>query len=160
MRPLYLLLGSNLGDRVSFLQEAFDRLSGIFGESGQKSSLYETAAWGLENQPAFLNQALLFQTDLPPDQVLAHTQQIEQDLGRERKERWGARVIDIDILLYGNTILETQNLTIPHPHLHQRRFTLAPLAELSPSFVHPVLKKTIAQLLADCPDPLEVTLMC
>ncbi|AMM52641.1 2-amino-4-hydroxy-6-hydroxymethyldihydropteridine pyrophosphokinase [Rufibacter sp. DG15C] len=159
MKPLFLLLGSNLGDRVSYLQEAYLQLSAIFGESGQKSSMYETAAWGVEDQPAFLNQALLFHLDLPPLEILAFTQQVEQDLGRERKERWGARVIDIDILLYGNTVLETPTLTIPHPHLHQRRFTLAPLAELAPEFDHPVLGQTIAQLLAVCPDTLPVRLI-
>ncbi|GAA4301272.1 2-amino-4-hydroxy-6-hydroxymethyldihydropteridine diphosphokinase [Nibribacter koreensis] len=160
MKPLFLLLGSNLGDRVSYLQEAYHRLSAVFGETGQKSSLYETAAWGLEAQPAFLNQALLFHSDLPATELLTITQHVEQELGRERKERWGARVIDVDILLYGNTILHTLTLTIPHPHLHLRRFTLAPLVELAPDFIHPILEKTMAQLLADCPDPLEVRLMC
>jgi 2-amino-4-hydroxy-6-hydroxymethyldihydropteridine diphosphokinase len=159
MKPLFLLLGSNLGDRVSYLQEACRQLSALFGESGQKSSLYETAAWGVEDQPAFLNQALLFHSDIPALEVLAFTQQVEQDLGRERKERWGARVIDIDILFYGNTVLETPTLTIPHPHLHQRRFTLAPLAELAPQFVHPVLNQTIEQLITVCLDPLEVKLI-
>ncbi|WP_207434969.1 2-amino-4-hydroxy-6-hydroxymethyldihydropteridine diphosphokinase [Sabulibacter ruber] len=156
MNNLYLLLGSNLGDRVFYLTEAERRLSALFGKTIQKSKLYETAAWGLEDQPSFLNQVLVYRTGFSPRVVLALTQRIEQELGRIRKERWGARVIDIDILFYGPQVIETDLLHLPHPQLHLRRFTLAPLAEVAPELVHPVLQKTISQLLEECPDPLEV----
>ncbi|WP_205502077.1 2-amino-4-hydroxy-6-hydroxymethyldihydropteridine diphosphokinase [Rufibacter psychrotolerans] len=156
MTPIYLLLGSNLGDRLFYLREAAAQLSAVFGKTVQKSKLYETAAWGLEDQPPFLNQVLVFETRFTPRVVLALTQRIEQDLGRIRKERWGARVIDIDVLFYGQEILETPQLHLPHPQLHLRRFTLTPLAEVAPEFVHPVLQKTMTQLLQECPDPLEV----
>ncbi|WP_210465461.1 2-amino-4-hydroxy-6-hydroxymethyldihydropteridine diphosphokinase [Rufibacter roseolus] len=156
MTPLFLLLGSNLGDRVFYLSEATNRLAALFGKTVQKSKLYETAAWGLEDQPSFLNQVLVFHTGFSPKVVLALTQRIEQELGRIRKERWGARVIDIDILFYGQNVVNTPELHLPHPQLHLRRFTLAPLAEVAPDFVHPVLQKTIKNLLAECPDELEV----
>ncbi|WP_181306836.1 2-amino-4-hydroxy-6-hydroxymethyldihydropteridine diphosphokinase [Rufibacter sp. XAAS-G3-1] len=156
MPKLYVLLGSNLGDRVFYLTEATTRLAAVFGKTALKSKFYETAAWGLTNQPSFLNQVLVFDTSLSPKVVLALTQQIEQELGRIRKERWGARVIDIDLLFYGQEILETPHLHLPHPQLHLRRFTLTPLAEVAPEFIHPVLQKTIAELLAECPDELEV----
>jgi 2-amino-4-hydroxy-6-hydroxymethyldihydropteridine diphosphokinase len=158
MPTLYLLLGSNLGDRTFYLEEAIFRLGAVLGETAVKSSRYETAAWGLTDQPAFLNQVLAFETLLSPEKILAVTQQVEQDLGRIRKERWGARVIDIDLLFYGQQVLETPALHLPHPQLHLRRFTLLPLAEIAPDFQHPVLKKTISELEADCLDELEVTL--
>ena len=120
------------------------------------SNIFETAAWGLENQPHFLNQALAVQTGLPPKELLSCLLQIEKSLGRERDAKWGPRLIDIDILLYNDWVIHEEGLTIPHPQLHNRRFVLQPLSELAPEMMHPVLKKTIAELLAQCPDPLEV----
>src|SRR5690606_6131161 len=124
----------------------------------QSSSLYETAAWGKTDQPAFLNQVLEVKTVLSPEQVLQGINQIEQELGRIRHEHWGARVIDIDILFYDQLILQTQRLTIPHPQLHLRRFTLLPLSEIAPQLMHPVLNQPVTQLLQDCPDKLPVHL--
>ncbi|ALI97818.1 2-amino-4-hydroxy-6-hydroxymethyldihydropteridine diphosphokinase [Rufibacter tibetensis] len=158
MNSLFLLLGSNLGDRIFYLTEATSRLESVFGKTVQKSNLYETAAWGLTDQPAFLNQVLVFETSFSPKVVLALTQRIEQELGRIRKERWGARVIDVDVLFYGEQILETDTLHLPHPQLHLRRFTLLPLAQVAPDFVHPIYQKTILKLLDECPDTLEVKL--
>ena len=120
------------------------------------SALYETAPWGVKEQPAFLNQVAEVQTDLAPEEVLRHVLEIEQRLGRVRYERWGARHLDIDILYFDSLAMDTARLTIPHPRLHERRFTLVPLAELLPDYVHPVLGQTTLELLTACPDEGEV----
>ena len=153
---LYLLLGANLGDRAQTLRRATDLIAGCVGKVVQQSGLYETAPWGITDQPAYLNQVLAVETMLEPEAVLVHTQGIEQKLGRVRYEKWGARVIDIDILYYDNRVIQSDTLTIPHPYLHQRRFTLVPLAKIAPEFVHPLLQKTTAELLAECADTGQV----
>jgi 2-amino-4-hydroxy-6-hydroxymethyldihydropteridine diphosphokinase len=154
----YLLLGANLGDRKATFQQARHRIEATIGETVIASSIYETAAWGLENQQAFLNQVLAVQTQLPPLMLLSQINFLEAELGRVREIRWGARVIDIDILFYGDLVLQTQRLTIPHPELANRRFTLVPLSEIVPDLVHPVLQLTTTELLALCPDNLRVNL--
>ena len=156
MPKVYLLLGSNLGDRQNLLAEARKQIGLQIGLIQKTSALYETAAWGVEDQEAFLNQVLEVETVLPPEALLTRNQEIEKGLGRIRKERWGARLLDIDILFYDDLILESDNLTIPHPQLHNRRFTLVPLAEIASGLVHPVFKKTVSALLEFCPDKLEV----
>ncbi|SFG10182.1 2-amino-4-hydroxy-6-hydroxymethyldihydropteridine diphosphokinase [Pontibacter chinhatensis] len=156
MPKVYLLLGGNLGDRTLYLQQARESINRQVGTLTRSSKVYETAAWGKTDQPNFLNQVLEVQTELTPEEVLQSINGIEQELGRVRQEHWGARVIDIDILFYDDLVLQTQRLTIPHPQLHLRRFTLLPLAELAPEMVHPVLGKSINQLLQECPDELEV----
>ena len=123
---LFILLGANLGDRVSTLRRATDLISERVGLVVQQSGLYETAPWGVTDQPAFLNTVLSVETTLDPEGVLNQTQAIEQELGRVRLEKWGARIIDIDLLYYDQLRLLTGRLTIPHPYLHQRRFTLVP----------------------------------
>ena len=153
-----LLFGANLGDRVQTLQRAADLIAERVGPVVRLSELYETAPWGVADQPTYLNQVLAVETELKPEEVLARTQAIEQELGRVRLEKWGARIIDIDMLYYDQLILQTDTLTIPHPYLHQRRFTLVPLAEIAPDFVHPVLQKTTMELLMECADTSEVTL--
>ena len=158
MNSTYLLLGSNQGDREYYLIEARNRISQLPGKLVQKSGVYETAAWGLEDQASFLNQVVQFSTPLSPTTLLTQINNIEKDLGRLREVKWAARVIDIDILYFDNLVLQTPNLTIPHPHLHERRFTLVPLVELAPNFEHPGIKKTNKELLAACPDKLEVKL--
>lgn len=157
MPKLYLLLGGNLGDRTTYLQQACDKIMSQIGALRKKSSLYETAAWGKTDQPSFLNQVLEVETNLQPEALLHAIHEIEKELGRARFEHWGSRVIDIDILFYDALVLQTQRLTIPHPHLHTRRFTLVPLAEVAPDLKHPVLQKNMVQLLANCTDELEVT---
>ena len=152
----YLLLGSNLGDRVVTLHRALLALADKAGRLVAVSGVYETAAWGQEAQPAFLNQAVQLSTDLTPAQLLAACQQIEADLGRERLELWGPRTLDVDILLYDAVVLETEQLTIPHPRLPERRFALVPLADIAPAYQHPQRQQSISQLLADCPDKLPV----
>ncbi|MDQ3292095.1 MAG: 2-amino-4-hydroxy-6-hydroxymethyldihydropteridine diphosphokinase [Bacteroidota bacterium] len=156
MPTTYLLLGSNLGNRENFLLQARNLIGAKIGEIKQESGIYETAAWGLENQQAFLNQVLAVETNLAPDELIGEINFLEAELGRVRRERWGARVIDIDILYYAGSIIKTQRLTIPHPELQNRRFTLVPLTEIAPNFIHPVLGLSNQQLLEQCPDTLEV----
>lgn len=156
VHSLIVLLGANLGERAQTLHRAANLLAERIGPITAQSRLYETAAWGITNQPAFLNQVLVVETTLEPDAVLDQTQAIEHELGRVRKVKWGARVIDIDILYYDQQIIQTERLTMPHPYLHQRRFTLVPLAEVAPEFVHPVLGRTTVELLAECDDSSEV----
>ena len=156
-KPLaYLLLGSNLGDRVARLAQARLDLAASAGRIVAASALYETAAWGLEDQPAFLNQVLVMETELSAPALLTACLAAEQQQGRERLVRWAARTLDVDILLIEQEIINTPTLTVPHPALPGRRFALAPLAEVAPQLMHPVLRRTIAELLADCPDILEV----
>jgi 2-amino-4-hydroxy-6-hydroxymethyldihydropteridine diphosphokinase len=154
----FLLLGANLGDRVVTLAQAVVRIEQRVGRVVSQSNLYETAPWGVTEQPAFLNQVLSVETTLEPEAVLAQTQAIESELGRVRHEHWGARTIDIDLLYYDQLVWQTPTLTLPHPFLHQRRFTLVPLADIAPDFIHPVLRKTTLGLLADCDDTGTVTI--
>ncbi len=150
--PVFLLLGANLGEREATLKQAVQLISERIAPVMAQSQLYETAPWGVIDQPAFLNQVIQIQTELSPKKVLEQTLKIEKHLGRERRLRWGARVIDIDILYYEHFILEDSDLHLPHPRLHERRFTLVPLVEIAPDFVHPVLKKTNRELLEKCTD--------
>ncbi len=156
LKKTYLLLGANLGDRAVTFHQAISLIAERIGPVIQQSGLYETAPWGVTAQPAFLNQVLAIETRLEPEAVLTQTQAIEQELGRVRLEKWGARLIDIDLLYFDQLVLQTDRLTIPHPYLHQRRFTLVPLVEIASDFVHPVLTKTNAMLLAECEDEGEV----
>lgn len=149
---VFLLLGANLGEREAMLAKAAQLIAEQIAPITAQSYLYETAPWGVTDQPAFLNQVLELKTALLPEEVLAQTLVIEKRLGRERRMRWGARVIDIDMLYFADVILETEELHLPHPRLHQRRFTLVPLAEIAPDFVHPVLQKTNRELLNECTD--------
>ena len=152
----YLLLGSNLGDRAALLAAARQELAETAGEIVAESGLYETAAWGRADQPAFLNQALAIRTWRRPEALLAACQAAEQRAGRQRREHWGSRTLDVDILLFGAEIIATSNLVVPHPRLPERRFALVPMAEIAGPQLHPQLSETIAALLLRCPDPLPV----
>ena len=158
MKTIFLLLGGNLGDRNQNLEDARECIALKIGTIKKTSSIYQTAAWGVENQPAFLNQVVEVSSLLSPQKTLTQINEIEKKLGRKRYQKWYARTIDIDILYYENEIIVEENLKVPHPFLHQRRFTLVPLAEIAPSFVHPILKKTNAELLEECEDDLPVEL--
>ncbi|MBK0402340.1 2-amino-4-hydroxy-6-hydroxymethyldihydropteridine diphosphokinase [Adhaeribacter sp. BT258] len=155
MNNAFLLLGSNLGDRLSFLNLAITSLQKTAGEIKNLSSVYETAAWGNTEQQAFLNQVLELETSLLPEQLLAQIHHIEKAAGRVRTEHWGPRELDIDILFFGKLLVNMPNLAVPHPQLHLRRFTLLPLAEIAPDLVHPTLHKSVSELLQICPDTLE-----
>lgn len=156
MSKAYLLIGGNLGDRQDNLQKAIAMINEQCGPLIKFSSLYETAAWGLTEQPSFLNQALEISTTLNARQLMHKILQIEKEMGRVRTEKLGPRSIDIDILFFNDEIYNLPFLTIPHPELQNRRFVLTPMAEIEPQLEHPILKKTIAQLLEECPDNLEV----
>lgn len=153
MVDVFLLLGSNMGERHDLLKEAANHIAQTIAPVLKTSSVYETQAWGKTDEPDYLNQVLLVQTDMPARQVLNHVLNIEQQMGRKREVKWGARSIDIDILFYGDAIINEQGLTVPHPQLHNRRFTLEPLVEIAPHLNHPVLNQTIVRLknnLNDC----------
>jgi 2-amino-4-hydroxy-6-hydroxymethyldihydropteridine diphosphokinase len=148
LKIVYLGLGSNVGDSETLLQSALDGLNGPDLRLLRVSSLYETEPVGLREQRWFLNLAAEFETELFPKQLLHRIQKIEKELGRRRSGvRNGPRTIDIDILLYGNFVIDTEELEIPHPRYRERRFTLAPLAELNPALRDPVTRKTVAEML-------------
>ena len=153
---VFLLLGGNLGDRAKIIQNALLEIGEHIGRITAQSLVYETAAWGVTDQPAFFNQVVQVETPLLPEALLDVIHRIEASAGRVRHDKWQARILDIDILFYGDEIIGLPGLTVPHPELHNRRFTLVPLVQIAPRFVHPVSKKTAEQLLAQCPDQLEV----
>ena len=156
MNTAYLLIGGNLGDRAAYLAEAVNQISARCGHVIISSSLYETAAWGNTNQPAFYNQAICIETILEAETLLERLLAIELEMGRVREEKYGPRTIDLDILMIDDTILDTPTLTIPHPQLQNRKFALLPLVEIAPALHHPVLNKTIDEVLLNCPDTLDV----
>ena len=159
MEGIFLLLGSNLGDRKQSLARANELIRSYIGQIETSSALHVSSAWGLSDQPDFLNQVLFVKTALEPEAVLIKIQKIEHQLGRERYQKWGPRIIDIDILYFGERVVETLDLIIPHPGIPERRFTLKPLKEIAPDFIHPVLKKSISELLDLCNDSLGVQLL-
>ena len=147
---VYLSLGSNIGDRNGQLRDAIARLESQ-GQVLSVSSFYETEPVEFTDQAWFLNCALALETNKTPAQLMTSLLRIEQEMGRQRTQNKGPRTIDLDILLFGDKVLDTLHLTIPHPAMQHRRFVLAPLAEIAPSLRHPVLKKTISELLDELP---------
>lgn len=152
MAIVYLGLGTNMGNRASNLQKAREALA-TFATLKAESSLYETAAWGYTDQAPFLNQVLAIQTRISPLNLLKKLKNLEAELGREESFHWGPRLIDLDILFYGNQVIDLPTLTIPHKNLHNRAFVLVPLAEIAPNFDHPVFKKSVQDLLDMLPEP-------
>ena len=153
---IFVLLGSNLGDRDRHLNYARQEISRLAGNIVTRSSIYKTAAWGKTDQPSFLNQAILLETPLTARALLQAVLAIEEKMGRKREEKYGPRIIDIDILFYDSAIISEPGLIIPHPEMQNRRFALEPMQEIAPRLKHPLLKKTISELLKECPDKLEV----
>jgi 2-amino-4-hydroxy-6-hydroxymethyldihydropteridine diphosphokinase len=156
MKKAYLSLGSNLGDRENNLTRAMEELEEREVKILQRSAIYETEPVEIREQGWFLNCALEAETELMPRQLMNVLLDIESELGRRRRIKYGPRVIDLDILLFGSSIVKTRELVIPHPRMAERRFVLVPLAEFAAQARHPVLHRTIAELLAECPDQSEV----
>lgn len=150
MNLAYLSLGSNIGDREAQLREAIRRLDGI-GQVRKISSLYETEPVEFTQQALFLNCAVVLETSLAARELMSRLLEIERTLGRERVQKKGPRTIDIDILLLGDLVVNSSQVTIPHPAMAERRFVLEPLGEIAPEAVHPVLQKTVRELLAELP---------
>jgi 2-amino-4-hydroxy-6-hydroxymethyldihydropteridine diphosphokinase len=156
MNKIYLLLGSNMGNSKQQLTKAVKKIKKKIGTVNRLSSLYSTAAWGNTNQPDFLNQVIVATTKLTAAQTIQTILIIEKEMGRIRTKKNAPRIIDIDILFFNKEIINTKNLTVPHPQLQNRNFVLVPLNQLSPNLKHPVLNKTIHQLLRVCSDKLTV----
>ncbi len=154
MSNVFLLFGSNLGDRFNIIDDAIDRTQMAIGKIVKASSIYESAPWGFEHKNKFLNKVIILNTSYSPQSILETIQEIETKLGRIRNNtrNYSGRTIDIDILFYDDWVMNEEDLKIPHPLLHKRRFTLQPLVEIAPDFKHPVLNQTMQQLLAVCPD--------
>ena len=152
----YLLLGTNLGDRTQNLATAIAHIEEEVGALFVKSSIYETAAWGKTDQPGFLNQAIGVKSELKPLEMLKVLLEIEQKMGRVRLERWGERLIDIDMIFYGDEVLTHKDLTLPHPEMHKRRFVLVPLNEIAENFIHPIFKQKVSSILFNLTDELTV----
>jgi 2-amino-4-hydroxy-6-hydroxymethyldihydropteridine diphosphokinase len=152
---VYLSLGSNIGNREAHLREAIRRLQSA-GKLRSVSSIYETEPVEFTDQPQFLNCAVALETSSTPEQLMLQLLTIEKAMGRQRIQKKGPRTIDLDILLYGDEVVDTPGLTIPHPAMQHRRFVLEPLAEIAPEVRHPVLKKTVRRLLDELPPGQEV----
>jgi 2-amino-4-hydroxy-6-hydroxymethyldihydropteridine diphosphokinase len=156
MIKVFLLLGSNLGDRTLLLQQAMNCIEAEIAPVVKHSAVYETQSWGKTDSPDYLNQVIWIETDLSAQIILQKILNIEWKIGRVREEKWGPRLIDIDILFYGDALIDEPELQIPHPELHKRRFTLEPLAEIAPDFIHPTLFKNVLQLKNELNDNLIV----
>jgi 2-amino-4-hydroxy-6-hydroxymethyldihydropteridine diphosphokinase len=152
-----LSLGSNVGDRLNYLNLSKTAIYNLIGPIQLSSNIYETEPWGVDNQDSYLNQVVTVQTNLSPYEMLDNIHQIEKDLGRIRQIHYGPRTIDIDILYYAERNIDNEKLKIPHPHIQKRRFILVPLSEILPQMHHPLLKKTNQNLLHDVKDDGKVT---
>jgi len=156
MNISFLLIGGNEGDRMDELAKACANIEGAGWTILRRSSLYETAPWGKEDQAPFLNQALHVRGNTDAPRLMDMLLGIEEKMGRRRLEKYGSRNIDIDMLFFNEEIIHSPRLIVPHPEIQNRRFALTPMEEIAPDYVHPVLHKSIRELLAICPDKLEV----
>lgn len=155
----FLSIGSNMGDRASNVKDAIKLIEKNIGKIAKQSHVYETQPWGEPNQDPFLNLVIMINTSLEPRDMLEKISRIERELGRERKEKWGPRIIDIDILFYGKRVIRDKGLEIPHPELHKRGFVLVPMMEIAPEFEHPILMKPIDELYMECDDNNDVVML-
>lgn len=156
MNTVYLILGGNVGEVKANINEALTCIANYLGEIKEVSKYYQTAAWGKTNQPDFLNLACEVCTELDADACLISLLEIEKKLGRVRLEKWGERLIDIDILYFNNAVINTASLTVPHPELANRKFVLVPLCNIAPNFIHPILRVSNSHLLENLADDLQV----
>ena len=159
MNLIYLLIGGNLGNRIENLSIARDCIEKELGEIITASSIYQTASWGITDQPDFLNQVLLIETKFSSEEAMQSILSIEKKMGRIRSKKNASRIIDIDILFFNDEVIKRKNLTIPHPEIQNRKFVLIPLNEIAPLFQHPVFKISIQNLLSTSKDKLEVKLL-
>ena len=161
LESVFVLLGSNLGDRELLVNQASKMIGERCGKIVAKSRLYESEPWGFKSEHWFLNQVVKVETAFSPDALMEVLLEIEKELGRDRSvphEGYVSRPMDLDILYFGNEIIDTQMVKAPHPRLHERRFTLLPLCDIAPDYVHPVMKKTNLQLLDECRDAGKVNI--
>ena len=156
MNNAYLLTGGNLGNRPENLAVAANLVQQFCGKIIQSSAIYESAAWGYTDQPSFYNQAMLIETALSAEVLMEKLLYIENLMGRKRTVHMGPRIIDIDILFYNEEVIRTPDLIVPHPRIQLRKFVLKPLSEIAAAFVHPLLHKSVSELLTVCPDELDV----
>lgn len=152
----YISLGGNIGNTLEIFQNALLAIEKKLGKIIQKSSIYQTAAWGKEDQNDFLNQVILIETSFDAKKLLDSLLTIELLFERKRIERWGPRTLDLDLLSFDNQIENSESLVLPHPRIQERKFILVPLAELNPNWVHPMLRKSVSELLDNCADQLKV----
>ncbi|HLO53204.1 MAG TPA: 2-amino-4-hydroxy-6-hydroxymethyldihydropteridine diphosphokinase [Saprospiraceae bacterium] len=158
MHSYYLHLGSNKGDRTSYLSNALKQITAKIGQVTDQSAIYQTEPWGKKDQDDFLNMAIKVESNLAPEDALNAAKKIETDMGSEKKEKWGPRIIDIDILYCDDLIMEKDNLVIPHPHIYERNFVLIPLMEIAGDFIDPVKEMSIEDIFDLCKDESEVLL--
>ena len=157
MGRVFVSLGSNIGDRLGFLQKAVDGLGSVGGSKIKAvSPVYETEPLGKKDQPQFLNAAVELESLLSPDSILVNLKQIERMVGRTRSQKWGPREIDLDLIYVGDLVVKSPMLTLPHPEVIARRFVLMPLTDIAPDFVDPLRKRTVRELLSSCPDVCDV----
>jgi len=156
MNRTYLLLGSNMGNSQELLTDAIYQIKKHTGKLIRSSALYSTAAWGNTDQPDFLNQVIVIETQQSAAETLQSILSIEKKMGRVRTVKNAPRIIDIDILFFNKEIIDQPDLIVPHPEIQNRRFVLIPLNEIAPGFIHPVLNKSVQHLLKQCKDPLNV----